>query len=182
MFFVVWVWYIFPESLKIAKVIPIFKTGFKTKVNNYCLISIFSNFSKIFEKLVVARLTNFVKKMFCTIISTVFARNNLIRMQCYGISINMSKNMNTGLICLDLKKVFDIVSHSILLQKLQHYGIRGNTLDLLTFYLTERKQYKIVKTGVPQGSNLALYFFQYTLMTSLIISNQPQFCTRMIHA
>ena len=37
---------IFPESLKIAKVIPIFKTGSKTEVNNYRPISILSNFSK----------------------------------------------------------------------------------------------------------------------------------------
>ena len=54
---------IFPESLKIAEVIPIFKTESKTKVNNYRPISILSNFSKIFEKLVVARLTNFLKKI-----------------------------------------------------------------------------------------------------------------------
>ena len=42
--------------------ISIFKTGSKTEVNNYRLISILSNFSKIFEKLVVARPTNFLKK------------------------------------------------------------------------------------------------------------------------
>ena len=53
---------IFPESLKIPKVIPIFKTGSKTEVNYYRPISILSNFSKIFEKLVVARLTNFLEK------------------------------------------------------------------------------------------------------------------------
>ena len=93
----------------------------------------------------------------------------------------MSKNMNTGLIRLDLKKAFDIASHFILLQKLEHYGIRGNMLDLFASYLTELKQYKLVKAGVPQGSNLALYFSQYTFVTSLIISHQPQFCTRMIH-
>ena len=65
-------------------------------------------------------------------------------------------------------------------------------LDQLTSYLIEHKQFvfvngsclsvKIVKTGVPQESNLALYFFQYSLMTSLIILNKPQFCTWMIHA
>ena len=53
---------IFPQCLKIAKVIPILKTGSKTEVNNYSPISILSNFSKIFEKFVVARLTNSLKK------------------------------------------------------------------------------------------------------------------------
>ena len=58
-----------------------------------------------------------------------------------GISTNISKNQYTGLIFVDLKKAFDTVSHSLQLQKLEHYRIRGNTLDVFTFYLPERKQY-----------------------------------------
>ena len=143
-------------------------------INNYLAISILSNFSKIFEKLVVARLTNFPKKLnilhdnqygFCPKLSTTHAVLDVIN----GISTNMSKNQNAGLICLDLKEAFDTVSHSVLLQKLEHYGIRGNMLDLLTSYLTERKQFvfvngscssvKIVKAGVPQGLNLGPILF-----------------------
>ena len=161
---------IFPECLKIAKIISIFRPGSKTEVNNYRPISILSNFSKIFEKLVVARLTNFLKKQnirnrnflkkhnqysFRPKLSTTHAMLEVI----IGISTNMSKNQYTRLIFLDLKTAFDTISHSILLQKLEHYGIRGNMLDLFTSYLTKRKQYvtgsclsvKIVKTGVPQG-------------------------------
>ena len=137
-------------------------------MNNYRPISISSNFSIIFEKLVVARLTNLLKKQsillnnqhgFRPKLSTTHAMLDVIN----GINAKMSKNQYTNLIFLDLQKAFDTVSHSILLQKLEHYGILGNTLDLFIFYLTERKQYvfangfcssvKIVKTGVPQRSN-----------------------------
>ena len=76
----------------------------------------------------------------------------------------------------ELKKAFGTVSHSILLQKLEHCGIRGNTLNLFTSYLTEREQYvsvkgsclslKIVKAECIRDQTLALYSSQYMLMTS----------------
>ncbi len=43
---------IFPEQLKLAKVVPVYKGGTKTDVSNYRPISLLSAFSKIFEKLV----------------------------------------------------------------------------------------------------------------------------------
>ena len=65
---------------------------------------------------------------------------------------------------IDLKKAFDTIDHNILLQKLEHYGIRGMVNDWLKSYLSNRKQYvKIngvesdccnVVCGVPQCSIL----------------------------
>ena len=53
---------VYPNSLKIAKVIPIFKSGSKTSVNNYRPISILSTFDKIFEKIIYSRLVNYIDK------------------------------------------------------------------------------------------------------------------------
>ena len=53
---------IFPNELKIAKVIPIFKSGDKTSIENYRLISVLSVFSKIFEKIMYNHLINFINK------------------------------------------------------------------------------------------------------------------------
>ena len=47
----------------------------------------------------------------------------------------------TSMALLDFKKAFDAVKHPILIKNLEHYGILGVTLDLLTSFLTNRKQY-----------------------------------------
>ena len=70
---------------------------------------------------------------------------------------------------LDLSKAFDCVNHEILLRKLNHYSIRNKALQLLTSYLTHRKQYvcisnqtslpSILTHSVPQGSILGPQLF-----------------------
>ena len=52
---------IFPDELKIARVIPVFKKGVKSSPGNYRPISILPVISKIFEKLVNARLMKFLE-------------------------------------------------------------------------------------------------------------------------
>ena len=52
----------YPDKLKIAKVIPIFKKGDPTSVNNYRPISILSPLNKIFEKILYSRLTKYINK------------------------------------------------------------------------------------------------------------------------
>ena len=53
---------IFPELLKISKVIPLFKSGAKSEVNNYRSISLLPVLSKVYEKILHKRITTFVKK------------------------------------------------------------------------------------------------------------------------
>ena len=80
-----------------------------------------------------------------------------------------SNKLNTSAAFLDYSKAFDTVDHDILLQKLEKYGIRGQSLELLKSYFQDRKQYvslnntvsqyNIIRTGVPQGSCLGPLFF-----------------------
>merc|ERR1712240_460962 len=165
---------IYPDSLKIAKVIPVFKKGDQTSVNNYRPISILSPIYKIFEKILYSRLIKYIDKSnilykyqfgFRKNHSTEHALIELVDQ----IKLNMGGNKMTCGIFIDLSKAFDTVNHKILIDQLEHYGIRGKALDIFKSYLSNRKQYvqlensksKLcpISIGVPQGSVLGPLFF-----------------------
>jgi len=82
---------------------------------------------------------------------------------------NLNNHGQTGVILLDLSKAFDKICHQHLFHKLYHYGIRGNLLEWLKDFLTDRSQRVLVngeqsdsanvKSGVPQGTVLVPLLF-----------------------
>ena len=166
---------IFLDSLKISRVCPIFKQGDHKDMNNYRPISCLSAFSKIFEKVVHDQLFTFLNT------------NNILTKHQFGFQKGKSTvhaltqimnyisnafiNNKFVIACfLDYRKAFDLVSHDILLKKLDRIGVNGLCLEWFRSYLRNRKMYtsvnnhlssimRIINRSVPQGSILGPLLF-----------------------
>ena len=164
----------FPSKLKMAKVLPIFKSDDNTDPNNYRPISLLSCFNRIFEKLVYKRMKSFIeeKNILCTS-QYGFRQGHSTEHAILDIVSRIQSNMDAGAfscgVFIDLKKAFDTVDHSILIHKLDFYGFRGIINVWFRSYLQDRTQItvidqrpsnkSVVTYGVPQGSVLGPLLF-----------------------
>ena len=164
----------FPESLKIAQVVPVYKAGDSFKPCNYRPISVLTCISKILEKIVYSQ------------VSKHLDINNILNGHQYGFRKGVSTDIAIGklmekithcrnnneiglCVFLDLQKAFDLVDTRILLNKLSHYGINGPPLRLIQSFLENRSQFVRINTsssstervslGTPQGSILSPMLF-----------------------
>ena len=139
-----------PDQFK--NVIPVHKKDSVTCVNNYRPISLLSVFNKILEKLMFKRPSCFIEK------------HNILYDRQFGFREKHSTTHATLLIAdriqqaiedgqyscrifLDFSKAFDTVNHNILLNKLNHCGIRGTAKEWFISYLSNRKQHVSVSTS-----------------------------------
>ena len=103
--------------MKIARVIPIFKTGDLQEFSNYRPISILPQFSKILEKIFHSRLTSFLNnKQILYEGQYGFRKKHSTSMAIFElveeITTAMDNSMSTVAVFIDLKKAFDTVDHT----------------------------------------------------------------------
>lgn len=163
-----------PSDWKCSIISPIFKGGSRSDVANYRPVSLLPVISKVMECEIADKIKahmegqnlfsqaqhGFRSKRSCV-------TNLLTALDDWTQAVDNGKSVH---VCyLDISKAFDRVNHSILLNKLQSYGISGNLLGWLTDYLNDRSAQvrvdgalsrKISATsGVPQGSVLGPLLF-----------------------
>ena len=158
---------VWPTLWKRARVSAIHKKGSRNSLKNYRPISLLSVVGKLYEKIIVQRMSAF------------FDDNQLISSKQYGFrkqrstsdlllqltsewNATLDKREYTYVIALDIAGAFDRVWHQGLTAKLKSLGIDGNLLGLIDNYLQNRvlqvalnghtsEEYQI-EASVPQGS------------------------------
>ena len=137
---------VFPDLMKLARVLPLFKSGDQSIPDNYRPISLLPVLSKVLEKIVYQRMVEYLDKN-----NVIFPRQFGFR-KGYSTSDAVLNFVGNALkafddkmfvlaIFIDLKKAFDMVSHLALLSKLKNLGVTDTELSWFESYVKNRQQY-----------------------------------------
>jgi len=165
-----------PEDWTKATVTPVYKKGQRYNAENYRPISLTCVCCKLMEHIVTSHIMKFAESNNILYpLQHGFRKGRSCETQLLEFTDDITSNMEAGkqtdVLIMDFSKAFDKVSHSLLLHKLSHYGIKGRTNAWISAFLTNRTQAVVVEgatsdranveSGVPQGSVLGPSLFLF---------------------
>ncbi|KAI5632155.1 reverse transcriptase (RNA-dependent DNA polymerase) domain-containing protein [Phthorimaea operculella] len=172
---------IFPEPLKRVKIVPLYKgKGKKSASKSYRPISLVPVFSKIFEVGLNQQILSFWKNQ-NVMSDRQYAyqpgrsTTDLVREVVWSVLGAREAGLQVAVLCCDLSRAFDTADHSLVANKLDHYGLRGPALSMLVSFMKDRTQTVVGDRGrvasaelknimgVPQGSCLSNTLFTILL-------------------
>jgi hypothetical protein len=184
----------FPSAWKIGKIFPIAKPGKdSSSPDSYRPITLLPIIGKIFEKIILSRILEFVED------------NQILRDQQFGfrarhsttqqiirivetVSLRFNENKSTAMTLLDIEKAFDSVWHEALLHKIHSYGFSMYLVKIISSFLTNRHSFVSIgkassfsfsiTAGTPQGSPMSPPLFNI-FMNSIPV---PRHCKIAIYA
>ena len=164
---------IFPDKLKVSRIVPIFKLGDKKLCDNYRPISLVSTIAKILEKIVATKLSNHLELNKLLHIhqfgfrKKLSTEHNLLHLTNYVSNALNEDDFCIG-IFLDLKKAFDVVPHCILIKKLKKLGVKNKALDWFKSYLTNRSQCVDINGHISSPKNIDISVMQGSVLGPLL--------------
>ena len=183
---------VLPAIWKKSYIIPIFKKGSRYDPLLYRPVSLTSVCAKSMEKIVVKFLFDYLDS------------NNLLNANQFGfrpghstedqlvltyndVTMWLDQGFNVDLVLFDFSKAFDVVCHTVLIEKFSKLGITGKLLDWIREFLIGREMnvvvdHKIsnpraVRSGVPQGSVLGplLFLIYVNFLTHSVLAQTKIF-------
>ena len=133
----------FPDELKSADVFPVHKENGKCNKINYRPVSILTNISRIYEKLLNDQLSKYIDSLLATNQCGFrkgfsFQYYLLVMLEKFKEAIDIGNQF--GALLTNLSKAFDCIDHKFLIVKLSEYGVSSSALNVISSYLKHRTQ------------------------------------------
>ena len=178
---------IFPNRFKCAKITPIHKSGSPFEVKYHRPISIIPVLLKVFEKIIYSKLYTYFELIaflsdfqysFQKWLDTTNALLNFLH-KCHQ-SLHRRSHLIANF--LDLSQAFDTVSVNILLNKLEHIGIRGIINSSFKSYLSFRTQSVCINYDMSDSGCLTIGVPQGTILGPLLFFNLHKWHENMLRS